>query len=260
MMVFIWTLACAAARLCAGALFAESGDLTKLKNMRGGSGSEAGGAPRERAQKEAAYSQAIQLGARSRYQEILDSVVRPAEKRLDAVFDFKALLIRQGGVTVLPPVLGEAGAALRVDGGGRSAEYQDASFFMVSKAKIVSGPPDWRHYLYLDLKAPDAVPESLRPQSATESSKWKERVVAGWEIGTEQADVLFRSQVAKLTRDYAGLLLYEELKGAKRVEPPRLAETGAAEVKSESELVYGRRRYELLFEGSFEKSKRGAGK
>jgi defect-in-organelle-trafficking protein DotC len=236
--------------------FAESRELARLKNLQGDGGAEvASGAPRDRAQKEAAYSTAIQLGTNSRYQEILDTVVKPLEGRLDAIFDFKRLMIREGEVSVLPPVLTEAGRALRVGESGKNATYQSGSFLMVSGARIVPNPPDWREYLYMELIDPEEIHPSLYPVGAREGSLWRERADQGYGIGREQADVLFQNQVARLTRDFTGLLLYEELKGGKQVSSPKVTNQGTEELVNDFELVYGLTSYELFSEGAFEGKK-----
>jgi defect-in-organelle-trafficking protein DotC len=218
-----------------------------------------GGAPRERAQKDAAYSSAIQAAAKERYEGILATVVRPMEGRLDAIFDFGSLMLPQGQVQVIPPVLSSAGSALRVEGGGRAATSQEGSILMVSKARIVPGPPNWRNYLFLDMPVPDETHPSLLPVGAREISLWRERVARGWEVGISQADALFKSQVARLVRDYCGLLLYQELKGDGRVSPPELKEAPLGTVLKEGELVEGLTGYELLFEGGFRESGKAKG-
>jgi defect-in-organelle-trafficking protein DotC len=237
-----------------GTLFGEDKELTRLKTLKGsGSSKESDSLLRDKAQKEAAYSTAIQLGTNSRYREILKTVVEPLEKSLDSIFDFKRLMIREGDISVIPPVLSEAGKALRVGESGKSAVYQEQSFLMVSKAKIVPVSPNWREYLFIDLKNPSDIHESLFPQNMKERSLWQERVQKGWEIGIEQGDLLFKNQVAKLTRDYTGLLLYEELKAKKQLETPTIENKAIGEKVTQNELVHGLKSYELSFDGGFEK-------
>ena len=66
--------------------------------------------------------------------------------------------------------------------------------------------------------------------------------------------------MALLTRDFTGLILYEELEGGKQVSSPELSDSGGSELVSDRELVYGLRSYELTFEGSFEKKPPSGGK
>jgi defect-in-organelle-trafficking protein DotC len=229
-------------------------ELSRLKELSGSDTTRIEeGALRDRAQKEAAYSSAIQAGTLHRYQEILEKVVTPHEKILDSVFDFQRLMIKDGDVTVQPPVLTEAGEALRVSGSGKSATYQSSSYFMLSKAKIVSVAPNWRAYLYLDLTEPEEIHQSLLPLGSKEKALWRERIDMGWQIGLEQADELFKARLAKLTQDFTGLLLYEELKG--ELSPPELDNESIGKVVSDRELSLGLKSYNLSFEGSFEDKK-----
>jgi defect-in-organelle-trafficking protein DotC len=238
---------------CVFPLRAEDAELTRLKNLKGDTtANAASGALRDKAQKEAAYSASIQLGINTRYAAILETVVGPLEKRLDCIFDFQGLMIRDGDVNVLPPVLTEAGSALRVGENGKSATYQSGSFLMVSKAKIVPTPPNWREYLFIDLVPPEEIHPGLYPVGQKEAALWRERAAEGFALGIEQADLLFKNQVALLTRDFCGLLLYEELRGEKRVSSPEVENNGLASKVSDSELVFGLKNYELVSGGRFE--------
>ncbi|MDR2198124.1 MAG: type IV secretory system conjugative DNA transfer family protein [Deltaproteobacteria bacterium] len=231
---------------------ADYPELERLKNLKGGKDHRAEeSAARDRAQLESAYRLAVQTAANLRYQEILHMVVEPREEVLDSVFDFRGLLLKHGEISVLPPVISEAGEALRIDEGGKSASFQTKSFLLLSGARIVSGPPDWRRYLYLDLKNPEEVHPTLLPASLKERESWKERIERGFQAGLEQGDILFKNQVALLTRDFLGLLLYEELKGEKRLKEPSVKDGSQERVSSPEELVLGVKRYELVTGGSF---------
>ncbi|MDR1037128.1 MAG: type IV secretory system conjugative DNA transfer family protein, partial [Deltaproteobacteria bacterium] len=112
------------------------------------------GPPRDRAQREAAFTSSVQAGAAWRYAGILEERVRPNEAVLDRLFDFGLLMIRKGDVFVLPPVAVKAGRAVRLEEGSLAARGQERSYRLVERARMALGPPDWREYLAMDLPAP----------------------------------------------------------------------------------------------------------
>jgi hypothetical protein len=122
---------------------------------------------------------------------------------------------------------------------------------MVKKARLSSTLPNWRSYLYLDLKDPEELHPSLLPRDGTERVRWRERVHKGWAIGVEQADVIFQSRVAELVRDYTGMLLFLELNGNHIVLPPKVKVSLQGKNITETELIYDLTNYGLEKDGSF---------
>ena len=54
---------------------------------------------------------------------------------------------------------------------------------------------------------------------------WKEYLDIGWKNGIEQADTIYSENLAKLKRDYEGMILYRKLLAMHMVTPPYVAET-----------------------------------
>jgi defect-in-organelle-trafficking protein DotC len=240
--------------LSSALLMAEDASLERLKGLKGRNDSKQEDSElRDSAQKDAAYAVAIQSATNRRYREILERVVKPLEKRLDVIFDFQRLMMVEGDVSVVPPIISQAGEALRVEADGRSAVFQSESFLMVSKARIAPVCPNWREYLYIDLLDPEDIHPSLLPVGTTERSLWEERVTRGWDIGLEQAELLFENQVAKLTRDFTGLLLYYQLNAEKQVTSPEVKNQKVGSKATGDELIHGLQSYELSKEGAFDK-------
>ncbi|MDR1166074.1 MAG: type IV secretory system conjugative DNA transfer family protein [Deltaproteobacteria bacterium] len=226
-------------------------ELQKLLRLEGARESAVLGELRDRAQRDAALMSSIQAGTRWRYREILEKEVLPLSRRLDALFDFRPLLIREGNLLIVPPVVAEAGFALRVEDGQKKASTQEKSYLLVSKAKIASVPPNWRSYLLADLGGDAETHPSLWPVGAGEKRAWAQRIRKGFALGAEQGDLLFASRLAELKRDYLGLWLYRELYGAKLLSPPE-AQSDREEISvGERSLIYGLTLYDLLRDGSF---------
>ncbi|MDR3153434.1 MAG: type IV secretion system DotC family protein [Deltaproteobacteria bacterium] len=227
-------------------------ELQRLRALKGGDAADARpGPPRDRAQREAAFSASVQAGARWRYARILEERVAPNEAKLDRLFDFKALMIRKGDVWVLPPVATGAGRAVRLEEGSLKASGQEKSYRLVEKAKMALGPPDWREYLAAGLPQPEDIHPSILPSGLREARLWRERVDKGWKTGAEEAEDLFRRRAALLARDYAGMLLFRELSGERLVSGPEVKVTGKARSARDEELVYMLTEYGLESRGTF---------
>jgi defect-in-organelle-trafficking protein DotC len=199
---------------------------------------------------EAAMGAAVQAGARRRYQEIIAEAVLPNAAVLDEMFDFEPLVSRNGDLVVVPPVASGAGAATRIESEA-SASSQAASFRLARPARLASAVPHWRHYL---LELPDGPAEthpSLLPEGAAELGRWRRWVDRGWALGVERAEALFQENVAKLARDYAGMMLFRRLAAGSLASGPVAAETEAGAEAGGSELVLGKKLYRLTETGRF---------
>jgi defect-in-organelle-trafficking protein DotC len=249
------TLLAIAIALVAMATAAKASAPEELAALRRGDPGEApggddGGALRERALREAALSSSIQAGARWRYGRILEGVVRPREKLLDDLFDFGPLVTQSGRLTLIPPVAASAGEAIRLSD-SRTALGQDESYSLIGKARLSGVRPDWRHYL---MAAPQAAPpphKSLRPKGARELRLWKGEVDRGWALGLAQADRLFASNVARLARDYAGMMVYKRLVIGRYARETGTQETVTDLEVGEGEIVFRKTLYELVGQDGF---------
>jgi hypothetical protein len=219
-------------------------------SLSGGDGPAEPGPPRDRAQREAAFSGSVQAGAAWRYGQLLREAAAPNEAALDRLFDFRALMTRKGDVWVLPPVAVAAGRAVRLESATR-ARGQERSYRLAEKARMALGPPDWREYLYPAPDPPADAHPSILPSSAAESRLWRERVGKGWRTGAEEGEALFRGRAALLARDYAGMILYQELQGERLAAAPEVSVRGRALDSSDEELIYMLTDYGLEGRGAF---------
>ncbi|MDR3135684.1 MAG: type IV secretion system DotC family protein [Deltaproteobacteria bacterium] len=215
-----------------------------------GAGKEENGPVRERALSEMALGAGIQAGARWRYGEILREVVGPREKLLDEIFDFGPLVTTNGKLVLVPPVAAFAGEALRLSG-PKAALGQDGSYSLVSEARLSGLAPDWRHYLLGLPRGPSGIHEAYLPKGGAELKKWRSQVDRGWQLGIEQADRLFASNLATLSRDYVGMMIFKRLIVGKYAKEAGTTESVTDLEVKESEIVFRKTLYRLVGKDGF---------
>ncbi|MCP8352362.1 type IV secretion system DotC family protein [Candidatus Synchoanobacter obligatus] len=160
----------------------------------------------QKAMKEVALSYGAQAGLNWKSQQVatyLDS----HSKYLDQVFDFNALLMVHN---ILPPIVAEYGKSYSLEN-DQTIRLSDQEIKMLEPARFVTVPPSWRDYIYLVYSKPQTPPESLLPHNEIEEQIWKDALATGWEIGIEQADAIFSDALARLLRDFKGIVLYHQL-------------------------------------------------
>lgn len=142
--------------------------------------------------------------------------------RLDTMYRFGALVTKKG---VLPPVIVEADDA--IEGTTDQLRRADAMYRVVVQPRLVTVPPSWRDYLYIGLRLKaqaDAIPfSSILPKTPAEETYWKEQVQLGYKQGEELADQILNTNLARLNRDYTGMLRYSELLNRCMFEEPKVA-------------------------------------
>jgi len=142
--------------------------------------------------------------------------------RLDTTYRFGALVTQKG---VLPPVIVEADDA--IEGTTDQLRRADAMYRIVIPARLVTMPPSWRDYLYVGLRfkaQADPLPFSaILPKTSAERTYWKDEVELGYKQGEALADQILSANLARLNRDYMGILRYSELLNRGMVSEPQVA-------------------------------------
>ena len=170
--------------------------------------------------KETATSLGAQAGLAAKSQQI-NKVLDKNTAQLDRIFNFNALLLNHN---VLPPVLEQSNQLLNLDG-PNAIRIADKTYKIVSQARFVTTPPNWRQYLYMDYKKPDVPDRTLLPRNESERSAWIKYLNLGWKSGTSQARTIYLADLSRLERDYKGMLLYRELLDRNMVSKPYVATT-----------------------------------
>ena len=140
---------------------------------------------------------------------------------LGRVYNFNALILQHN---VIPPVLIEAQNVLNLDAPD-VIRLSDKTYRIVKQAHFVTTPPDWRQYLWMDYEAPDRPDASILPRTKEERGIWEDYVTRGWTSGLGQAYSIYSVNLARLQRDFKGILLYHKLRAQHMVSAPFVATT-----------------------------------
>lgn len=142
-------------------------------------------------------------------------------KYLDTIFNFNAMMLSHG---VLPPVLEQGNFSLNLDD-PNTIRVADRTYKIVQQARFATTPPNWREYLWLSYPKPLLPDKTLLPRTDEEQRIWREGVRLGWGKGIEQAHTIFQQSLARLKRDYNGMILYRKLLQEKMISQPFVART-----------------------------------
>ncbi|MHC8441278.1 MAG: type IV secretory system conjugative DNA transfer family protein [Candidatus Eutrophobiaceae bacterium] len=168
-------------------------------------------AARMQAQRDAAQQLGAQAGLAWRSVAIMQPLMQHS-RELSRIYNFHPLLI--GGL-IRPPVItqGKKSFTLNSDGQARATEQV---YRIIEQARIVSAAPVWQDYLLMD--TPKSVPgnalppSALLPENDAERQRWKAWLLPAWHTGIAQAEQIFKQNLSRLERDYAGMLEYHRLK------------------------------------------------
>jgi hypothetical protein len=200
------------AELAAGPRRDEPGVLAELLEMRA-AGSEketAVSLMRPSAIREAAQLVTIQTAVAWRYKQLIAATEKHAAI-MDTAFNFSPLLMMQGDTLILPPVLTRAGASMRIEKPD-TATVSETSYELLSPARYVAAPPNWRESLMVDaFPEPEKPNPAVMPQNDKERSIWRAAVREAWTQGVREADQLYADNVARMARQYRGVMLYHLL-------------------------------------------------
>lgn len=175
---------------------------------------------REEALIEAAISFGARGGLAKRTYEIRQELDTRA-RYLDKVFDFSQLLIAApSGFLIEPPIITESMNAMLIDIDGQTAAVSDKIYNIIRNAKIVSAPRTWRTYLEREWGEVMPPPDILTPQNDEERETWAVNVQKGWKMGYQQADDIFKDDLARLEADFQGMIRYRMLLAQGMVSPP----------------------------------------
>ncbi|MGN7437369.1 MAG: type IV secretion system DotC family protein [Alcanivorax sp.] len=174
--------------------------------------------------REALKEAAISFGARGGLAKRTFEIRQEMEVRvryLDRVFNFAQLLVSApSGFLIEPPVVTESMNAMLIDIDGQTAAVSDKIFNIIRNARIVSAPRTWRQYLEREWGDVVPPPDILTPQTAEERQEWEVWVQQGWKQGYQQADDIFRADLARLESDFQGMIRYRMLLAQGMISPP----------------------------------------
>jgi defect-in-organelle-trafficking protein DotC len=167
-----------------------------------------------------ALSVGAQAGLACRSKQI-NLVLAQHAKTLDQIFNFNLMMLPHN---VLPPVLDQSEESLNL-ADNNTIRIADRTYQIVSQARFVTVPPTWRDYLWLSYTQPQIPVSDLLPKNAEERSVWRCYAAIGWKQGITQANEIYATNLARLKRDYLGMVRYRVLLNQGMVSAPYVART-----------------------------------
>ncbi len=167
---------------------------------------------------------ALSYGARSalaRRTYEMAQILNQNQQLLDTIYNFAALLLAKN---VMPPVLSTARSTLKQPE-TNTLRVADAVYRIERQAQFVTNPKHWRDYLIHDFQFSVTPPAPvLLPKNKAEIDLWQRSLAEGWALGKQQAEQIFQQSLARLERDYTGMILYRSLLAQRMISAPYVAE------------------------------------
>lgn len=143
---------------------------------------------------------------------------------LSATFNFGALMIEgPSGVLVMPPVVVRSEGNVLFNDERDAVTMADVEYWM-RPAKLMSSAPSWRNYLLRDFEPAERPSDEVLPKTKRERAQWERWVEEGWNLGREQAAAIFSADMARLRRDFFGIIRYQKLVLEKKIHELRIAQ------------------------------------
>ncbi len=193
--------------------------------------------------KQALKETALSLGSQSALawqSDRLNKFSYDNEKYLTRIFNFGKLIINKN---VLPPVLIKVKNKINLLSSKQTVKLANVSYQIIEQAHFVTTPPNWRSYLIMNFNYPNMPDETLLPKNKLEQSYWIMYLKKGWKNGIDQANEIYKNNMARLKRDYQGMILYKDLLSQHIISKPYVSETnlGITSNHDKSELNIGDR-------------------
>nr|WP_250808563.1 type IV secretory system conjugative DNA transfer family protein [Neorhizobium tomejilense] len=152
-------------------------------------------------------------------------------KRLEAnassmtkAYNFQNLMLQGPNNTmVMPPIISEARDAWEVFDAGKTLRVADTVFEIIEQSRFTPVAPMWQSYVITRFDDAQEPPEALLPQTEGEKERWNRWIAKGFEKGREQAHEILKANLARLDRDFAGMVRYKALLEEGKVSAPVLA-------------------------------------
>jgi hypothetical protein len=234
----------------------EPQELAELLELRGWPGEDSAvSLLRPLAIREAAQLVTLQTAISWRYRQLLEATEVHAAI-LDTAFNFSPLLLTQGAALVMPPVLTRAGASMRIEKPD-TATSALASYELMEAAKFVPFAPHWREFLMSgSFPAPEKPSPALMPRNSKERDIWRAAVREAWAQGLTEADQLYADNVARMARQYRGVMLYHLLTAQHLLSKVTTASAKVVLNSSDTMLYIGQEVYRITAPSRFSRGRK----
>ena len=173
---------------------------------------------------EALKETATSLGARGALaweSQVVNKTLKENTYQLDQIFNFQALLLNHH---VLPPVLEQSNQLFNL-ANVDTVHIADKTYKILKQARFVTTAPNWRQYLMMNFKKPELPDKTLLPKNNAERWVWIKYIQKGWQQGLTQGKAIYQANLARLKRDYNGMVLYRQLYSRHMISKPTVAST-----------------------------------
>jgi defect in organelle trafficking protein DotC len=140
---------------------------------------------------------------------------------LETIYNFNGMMLSHG---VLPPVLVQGDNSLNL-ADPNTIRIADKTYKIVQQARFATTPPNWREYIWMNFNPPELPNKVLLPRTDDERKIWSKAIKEGWEQGIQQAYSIFQQNMARLKRDYNGMILYRTLLQEHMISAPFVSKT-----------------------------------
>lgn len=207
---------------------------------------------RHKAVTEGAQSYGAQMGYARRSWEIMNRL-QDRSGVLSQVFDFNRVVERApvGAGVIIPPVVSTSTRAFTVDAYGQEAAVADAYLTITRAGRISAIAPTWRDYLVINAPVPSEPAKSLLPATKDELEVFEKAKVEGWNAGVKQAEDEFSERIARLQRDFHGMLQYRQLVANGMMDRMVLANADFGVTANEREMRIGSKAVKITSEAEF---------
>lgn len=193
---------------------------------------------------EAAAAFGAQAGMAARTRE-LNGAANARAMDYDRAFRFADLMIQPG---FMAPVVTE-GRDAYVQPNSREVRVADRIYRIEIPERLVSTPARWQDYLLLPPPTPLAPDRVASPRTKAERAWWDRWARFGWDKGVAQADLSFQSRMARLRRDFEGMVRFKSLYQQGAITMPVLATSNLGVTGGGDEMAINDRIYKIT-EGS----------
>ena len=204
----------------------DTANLSQLENVKNSANMGANGDPADTSaiRAKSLEDTAMGLGAQGGLSWASDKInakLNVDRKYLETIYNFNAMMLSHG---VLPPVLEFSTNNLNQDDPD-TIRVADRSYKILQQARFATTPPNWRDYLYMSYPKPPMPDKTLLPRTNEEQKVWRAAIAKGWDKGIQQSYSIFQQNLARLKRDYTGMVIYRKLLQAKMISAPYVART-----------------------------------
>lgn len=208
---------------------------------------------RGKAVSEAATAYGTRKGHQRRTWEI-NKMLEDRGPTLSQVFDFTRVVdLAPGGAGVIvPPIVSAGTRAFTVDAAGTEAAVADAYMTITKPGRISRTAPVWQEYLVSGAPTPQEPPKSVLPTDKDEVRLFQSKFNEGWEEGKKLADDELEARIAKLQRDYHGMLQYRKLVANGMMDRLVLTDADFGVTSKDGEMRIGSRVVKITSEADFQ--------